>query len=154
MLSDMLANMDGILWIVAAIFFLTAGLGVMNTMLMATHERVHEFGVLKALGTSPWRIAGDVAAESLVLAALGTVLGVVLGGGAALWLGAHGIDTVRLAGETSFAGIAFDPVWRATVRAADLINPVLMMWVASVVAALYPALLAARLDPVRAMGRV
>ena len=153
MLSDMLANIDGLLWIIAAIFFLTAGLGVMNTMLMATHERVHEFGVLKALGTSPWRIAGDVAVESLVLAAFGTLLGVALGGAAALWLGAHGIDTVRLAGETSFAGVAFDPVWRATVRAGDLVSPVLMMWLTSVVAALYPAVLAARLDPVRAMGR-
>jgi ABC-type lipoprotein release transport system permease subunit len=153
MLSDMLANIDGILWIVSAIFFLTAGLGVMNTMLMATHERVHEFGVLKALGTSPWRIAGDVSAESLVLAALGTLAGVGPGTAAALWLAAHGIDTARLAGETSFAGVAFDPVWRASLRARDLISPVVMMWLAALAAALYPAALAARLDPVKAMGR-
>jgi ABC-type lipoprotein release transport system permease subunit len=154
MLSDMLANVDGLLWIVAVIFFLTAGLGVMNTMLMATHERVREFGVLKALGTSPWRIAGDVATESLVLAALGTLVGVALGSAAALWLATHGIDTVRLAGETSFAGVAFDPIWRASMHPTDLIAPVLVMWVTCVAAALYPAVLAARLDPVRAMGRV
>jgi ABC-type lipoprotein release transport system permease subunit len=153
MVSDMLANVDAMLWIVGAIFFLAAGLGVMNTMLMATYERVREFGVLKALGTSPWRIAGDVAAESLVLAVLGTLGGALLGAAGALLLERRGIDIARLAGETSFGGIATD-VWRAQFEAVTLPLPILAMWGVCVLAALYPAALAARLDPVRAMQRV
>jgi ABC-type lipoprotein release transport system permease subunit len=151
--SDMLANVDALLWIVGGIFFLTAGLGVMNTMLMATYERVREFGLLKALGTSPWHIALDVAAESLVLAVLGSVLGAALGTAGALLLQHHGIDTLRLAGETSFGGLAFDPVWRAQFEPLALPLPVVAMLGICVLAALYPAALAARLDPVRAMQR-
>jgi ABC-type lipoprotein release transport system permease subunit len=53
MLSDTLGMMDASLWIVAAVFRLAAGLGVMNTMLMATWDRMPELGMLRALGTTP-----------------------------------------------------------------------------------------------------
>lgn len=153
-LSDMLAMADVALWVFAGIFFVTAGLGVLNTMLMATHERVREFGLVKALGAAPARIVRDVALEALLLAVVGTTLGTVLGAGVAHGLERHGIDTSALAGDLSFAGVAFDPVWRAALEPRALVAPMLVMWVTAVVAALWPALLAARLDPVRAMERV
>jgi ABC-type lipoprotein release transport system permease subunit len=154
MLSDMLASISGALWVFAGIFFLAAGLGVMNTMLMATYERMREFGLLKAIGASPWRIAGDVAAESLVLAALGTFAGGAFGVGLARWLAAHGIDTTRYAGETTMMGVAFDPIWRASLSPETIVVAVACMWAVCLVAALYPAALAARLVPVEALGRV
>jgi ABC-type lipoprotein release transport system permease subunit len=151
-LSDMLAMMDAWLWIFGTIFFLAAGLGVMNTMLMATHERVHEFGLQKALGSSPWRIVRDVAAEALTLGVVGTAAGAAFGAAAAAWLRGHGIDTSALAGGIQVAGVAFDPVWRAApVGAADVVGPVVATWAVAVLAALYPASIAARLDPVVAM---
>jgi ABC-type lipoprotein release transport system permease subunit len=153
-LSDMLATMDVWIWIFGAIFLLAAGLGVMNTMLMATHERIREFGVLKALGTSPWRIARDVAVEALVLAFAGTLLGVALGAAGSAALERHGIDTTAFAGETSIGGIAFDPIWRAALEVSALPAPVLIMWAICVLASLYPAILAARLEPVQAMQHV
>jgi ABC-type antimicrobial peptide transport system permease subunit len=146
--------MDVSLWIFGSIFLVAAGLGVMNTMLMATYERTREFGVLKALGTSPWRIVRDVAVEALVLAVVGTALGAAVGAAGALVLERHGIDTSALAGGVSIAGVAFDPVWRAALRAGALPAPVVAMWAVSVVASLYPAVLAARLEPVRAMQHV
>lgn len=153
LLSDMLNTMRGFLWIFGAIFFLASGLGVLNTMLMATQERIHELGVLKAIGTSPWRIVRDVAAEAFLLGLLGTAVGTVLATLASLWLARHGIDTRLFAGETSFAGVAFDPIWRADLDAASLVAPVAILWGTCVAAALYPAALAARLDPVEAMRR-
>lgn len=48
----------------------------MNTMLMATHERVREFGLIKALGGTPGGIVRNVAAQALLLA---MVVGVALG---------------------------------------------------------------------------
>jgi ABC-type lipoprotein release transport system permease subunit len=154
MLADMLANLDVMLWIFGGIFFFAAGLGVMNTMLMATHERIREFGVLKALGTSPWRIVADVATESLLLALVGGLAGAALGAGGAVWLSVHGIDTRTFAGQTSFAGVAFDPIWRAAFQPDGLVVPVLVTCAVCVLTALYPAVLAARLDPVRAMQHV
>lgn len=153
LVADMLNMMDASLWIFGTIFFLASGLGVLNTMLMATHERTHEFGVLKAIGTSPGRIVRDVAVEALLLGIVGTLVGAALAAAASLWLEGHGIDTRRFAGETSFAGVAFDPIWRAALGRDALVAPVAILWATCVVAALYPAILAARLDPVEAMRR-
>jgi ABC-type lipoprotein release transport system permease subunit len=151
-LSDMVEMSGTSMWIFGSIFFIAAGLGVLNTMLMATYERIHEFGVLKALGTSPWRIAGDVAAEAWVLGLFGSAAGLVLGVAVSQWVKVHGIDTASFAGETSFGGVAFDPVWRALLTPRAIVIPVLAMWLTSVVAALYPATIAARLRPVEALN--
>ena len=153
-LADMLALFDAAMWIFSGIFMVAAGLGVMNTMLMATFERIRELGVQKALGATPLRVAGDVAAESVLLAVVGSVVGTAVGVALSVWLGRHGIDTSRLGGDLSFGGVAFDPVWRAVLVPRELVVPIVGMWVASVAAALYPAALVARLDPVRAMQHV
>jgi ABC-type lipoprotein release transport system permease subunit len=152
-LSDMLAMADGAMWILGAVFFTAAGLGVMNTMLMATYERIREFGVLKALGASPIRIVLDVVTEALLLAFAGTLVGAAVGLAASQLLARHGINTARYAGETSFAGVAFDPIWRAAPNYGDAAQAIVLMCVIAVATSLYPALLAARLKPVDAMRR-
>jgi ABC-type lipoprotein release transport system permease subunit len=154
-LSDMLHISNASMVVFAAIFFIAGGLGVMNTMLMATYERIPEFGVLKALGATPWRIVRDVCTEAWLLAAVATILGALVGVGASLVLQRVGLDTSSYAGaETTIAGVAFDPIWRAAFRPAMVVRTVLPMWIMCVLAALYPAALAARLDPVKSMTHV
>lgn len=150
-LSDMLTVVDVAIWIFGSIFFLVAGLGVMNTMLMATFERVREFGVLKALGATPLRIIGDVFAESMLLSFLGTLLGIGFGVSVALYLQTHGLDTSRLASGTVIAGLAFDPIWYARLSVKCVVLPVAVMWIICVASCVYPALIASRLDPVKAI---
>jgi ABC-type lipoprotein release transport system permease subunit len=152
--ADMVTLMDGFIWVFGLIFGLAAGLGVTNTMLMATHERVREFGLVKALGGTPGRIVRDVTVEASLLAAAGIALGVALGVLGALYLQRHGIDTSRWAGGFSVGGVAFDPVWRAALTARGVFVPVVVMFVAAILPSLYPAGVAARLDPVHAMNRV
>lgn len=154
-LSDMVNLFDVSMWFFWAIFFLAAAMGVMNTMLMATFERIREFGVLKALGTSPWRIMGDVAGEAFVLAVVSSVIGIVMGVPVALYLQEVGLDmSVFASGDVTIAGVAFDPVWRAAISAQSIYMPVVVMWVVCLLASLYPAAIAARLDPVKAMVHV
>jgi len=147
-LSDMI-EMSGVsMSLFGAIFFVAAGLGVMNTMLMATYERAHEFGLLKALGTSPWRIVRDVTVEAWLMAFIATLFGMLSGIAAAYALQEFGLDTSKLAGEIHIGGVVFDPVWRAALSLHAVIRPVIIMWIVCVLAALYPAVMSARLDPV------
>ncbi|MFC1896347.1 ABC transporter permease, partial [Thermodesulfobacteriota bacterium] len=152
--SDIINLFDAFMVIFSAIFFLAGGLGVMNTMLMATYERIREFGILKALGTTPWRIVRDVVVEVLVLAAAATLLGTIAGVAGSCYLAEVGIDTTAFAGQTSVGGVAFDPIWRASLSGADVLGTVGVMWVVCALAAIYPGTKAARLDPVRAMQHV
>ncbi|MEQ8163718.1 MAG: ABC transporter permease, partial [Smithellaceae bacterium] len=66
----------------------------------------------------------------------------------------YGLDTSALAGETTIAGVVFDPVWRAALSIEAVAAPVVIMWIVCVLAALYPAAMSARLDPVKSMHRV
>jgi len=156
-LSDMVNLFDASIWLFGMIFFLAAALGVMNTMLMATFERIREFGILKALGTTPWRILRDVTAEAFVLSLVSTVIGILVGLALSYYLKEIGLDTtIFISGDSSvsIAGVAFDPIWRATISMKTVLMPVLVMWAVCVIASIYPATIAARIDPVRAMTRI
>jgi ABC-type antimicrobial peptide transport system permease subunit len=137
-------------WVFAFIFSLGAGMGVMNSMLMSTFDRIREFGVLKALGATPWRIVRDVAAEAFVLTALFSVLGTLVGFALNVYLHQHGLN-IYTGNDLKVAGIAFDPIWRATLTAKGVMTPAVLMIVVGVCASLYPAVRAARLDPALAM---
>jgi putative ABC transport system permease protein len=64
---------------------------ILNTLLMSVLERTREFGMLLALGMRPGQIGAMVWIELLSLALLGCLIGLLIGGGATLWLQARGI---------------------------------------------------------------
>jgi len=154
-LNDMLNSMNGVLFLFGLVFFLAAGLGVMNTMLMATYERIREFGLLKAIGASPWRVLREVTAEALVLALASTLVGGAVGVFFGWYFEHFPIDlTVFSADGFSTMGVAMSPLWRATLSPETIWIPIVMMWIISLLAALWPAVKAARLDPVKALSHV
>jgi ABC-type antimicrobial peptide transport system permease subunit len=113
---------------------------------------MREFGVIKALGTPPWRIVRDVAAEAALLGLLGIILGVILAWPFYWLLNTYGIDTSSFTdGSMSFSGVAFDPLWKAYIGPREVFLSALMMWSFCVIASIWPAVLAARLDPVAAI---
>ena len=146
---------DVAIWIFGLVFLLAAGLGVMNTMLMATFERIREFGILKAIGTTPWRIVRDVALEAWMLALVSTAVAVVLGGLGAWYLKIQGLDLSIFSSRSfSIAGLAFQTQWKGVLTVGVVLIPVVAMWLVCVLSSLYPAIKAARLDPVRAIHHV
>jgi ABC-type lipoprotein release transport system permease subunit len=154
-MSDMLNLFDAGIWIFGMIFYLAGGLGLMNTMLMATFERIREFGMLKAIGTTPWRILRDVTVEAFVLSVAASIIGLGIGLAGSYYLQVVGLDTSVFApGSYTVAGIAFDPIWRAAISIKTVIYPVVVLWIVCLLASLYPAAIAARLDPVKAMSHV
>lgn len=156
MLSDMVNMTDAAMAVFSLVFFLAAALGVLNTMLMATHDRVREFGMLKALGTRPALIVRDVLVEALLLALVAALLGSLLGGGVSYYFEVSGgMDLTRWqGGPLTMGGIPFEAVYEFVLSGRRVLSAVLAMCLMCVLASLYPALKAARLDPVRAMSQV
>ena len=152
-LSDMVNVSGASMGILSGIFLLAAGLGVLNTMFMATHDRVREFGMLKALGTRPRRIVGDVLVEALVLSGFAALIGAVLGSAVCLYFEASGgLDLTRWQGESlTMSGMPIAAVYQFSLHPARVATAVVTMSAVCAAAALFPALKAARLDPVAAM---
>ena len=132
------------------IFGIAASLGVMNTMIMSTYDRMREFGIIRAIGTTPWRILKQVSLEAILMTIFASIIGVVIGLSVALYFQKYGFD-VSGSGNMSFGGVVMDPIWRANVSVGIVFLPVVLMMLTSIVASIYPASIAARIKPVEAI---
>ncbi|AJQ92089.1 ABC transporter permease [Gynuella sunshinyii] len=125
-------------------------LGVLNTILMNILERTGEFGVLKAIGTSPWRIYLQILLETLLLALLSCVAGLII----ALPLNYYFTHIgITLAEPMEISGLVFEKM-TGIMTVPTFLNPVIIICLASVAVAMLPAIRAARLVPLDAMRRL
>jgi ABC-type lipoprotein release transport system permease subunit len=138
--------------IMLIIVFSVASLGILNTMLMAVFERMYELGLMLAVGLKPVRLVRLIFMETLMLAGISEVLGFALG---LLWswrLVVKGWDLTGLFGEGfEYTGFAFENVLRAALWPEGMLRCAGIMLLISGLAALYPAVRAARLKPVEVM---
>jgi ABC-type lipoprotein release transport system permease subunit len=141
--------------LVLVLVFIAAAAGVANTMLMATFERTREFGMLLALGTRPARIVSLVLTESMALGMMGAILGSAVGIALVLVTHRTGIDYATLAGggpsELSFAGLRWSLRFYPTLDVADVVRAIAAVCITSLLASVWPAYRASRLQPVRAL---
>ena len=124
---------------------------VLNAMLMSVFERIREFGIMKAIGVTPWQIIRLVYTETFVQAVLAAVFAAVLGWSAGNYFQINGIDLTSMSEGTSFGGVAMDPVWRAYITTETLVLPIVSLFIISALAVVYPAVKAAVIQPVKAI---
>jgi len=132
------------------IFTIAAGLGVMNTMIMSTYDRMKEFGIIRAIGATPWRIIKQVSLEAIILTFIASIIGTIVGLSAALYFQKYGF-VVSGQGNFSFGGVVMDPIWKASVSLGIILLPIGLMMLTSILSSLYPASIAARIKPVEAI---
>jgi len=134
------------------IILLIVTIGVINTLLMSVMERLREFGVVLALGSSPARLRRLVLLEALLLGLVAAMVGCLLGALATWYLVEVGIDLQSFIPETlEFGGVVFDPVLRAAWDLGWMAKIALYVVGLTLLAALYPAVKAGRITPVEAM---
>jgi putative ABC transport system permease protein len=132
--------------LIGGISLLVASFGISNTMIMSIRERTREIGVMKAIGGSDGEVMRIFFVEASLIGLTGGALGV---------LGGWGID--RMA-NTLANGWILKQVGQAVRRIEFFSIPwylsagaILFAIIISLVAAIYPALRAARVDPIKAL---
>ena len=120
--------------IIAAISLLVGGIGIMNIMLASITERIREIGLRKAIGAQNGAIFAQIIVESAVIAILGGILGVAASYGLVYLLGV--LSPTQNTPEIRWSAMAIAFGFSAVV---------------GVLAGIYPAIKAARLDPIQAL---
>ena len=136
------------------LFYGVAGLGILNTMLMAVFERTRELGLLQALGLKPGRIRRIVIAESAMLGLLATATGGTLGFAAQYWMVNTGMDMSVNGKGLEYMGLTLDPVIKGTYDVPTTVFTLVFVFVVCVGASVWPAFRATRMNPVDAMRTV
>ncbi|OGO28609.1 MAG: hypothetical protein A2Z16_07740 [Chloroflexi bacterium RBG_16_54_18] len=122
---------------------------IINTLIMAVFERTREIGIFSAIGMRSRRIMAMFLAESSLLAIGGILLGLVLGALAVAYLERNGFYIGNMA--VGGGGFLIRDTVYAKFSLEGTINVTIMAFIVTMLAGLYPAALAARMEPVEAL---
>jgi ABC-type antimicrobial peptide transport system permease subunit len=136
-------------YVIDAIIMLIVAVIIANTLLMAVFERIREIGILAALGMKRGQIMQMMLFESAIVTLAGIAVGVALGLAGVGYLTQNGLSTGEMAAAAG--NIPMGAVLYA--RFVPVTFAWLALWtlVIALLASLYPAWFAARLEPVDAL---
>jgi ABC-type antimicrobial peptide transport system permease subunit len=121
---------------IALISLIVGGIGIMNIMLVSVTERTREIGIRKAVGARRWDILFQFLIEAIVVTSIGGLLGVIAGWGA-----------TQIAMNWDIGGADNE----YAVTAQWVLLGIGVAAVTGIIAGVYPAWRASRLDPIEAL---
>ena len=130
--SSISSNVFGLAIMLTSVFLVVGGIVIMNIMLASVTERTREIGIRKSLGARRRHIVMQFLVESAMMAASGGVVGVLAGMGV----------------STLVRNLTFMP---ATTPVSAIVVSLLLASSVGIFFGIYPAMRAARLDPVEAL---
>ena len=120
---------------------------VTNTLVMAVFERTREIGILAAIGMKGRGIMAQFLAEAALLATGGVIGGLIIGGALVAYFTVYGIYI----GDYGITGVLFEDRIYAHLTLENTVNLAIATYIITLIASLYPARLAARMEPVEAL---
>jgi len=136
-------------WFMYGVLVILVAFSVLNTQLMSVLERTREFGIVMSLGVTPGRLGRLVLLETMMIGFLGLVFGALLGGLLTYYFSVNGFSYPGLdeiAGQFNLP----DRIYPDPSAISLFVGPS-FVFLASLLAALYPAARLHWLQPVQAM---
>lgn len=148
-IASLLSMVNVSLTIMALILFGLVLFGIVNSLFMSVYERMYEFGVMKAVGTSKFNITAMVLLEAFWLGVVGSLIGAILGFGLIEHYANAGINF----GDITFSGVMFDkPLYTIIDWSRIWIYPAATL-LFTTIAGIYPGIHAGNLNPSEAMRK-
>ncbi|MDP4271258.1 MAG: FtsX-like permease family protein [Bacteroidota bacterium] len=135
--------------IIMVVILLALCFGIINTMLMVVLERVHELGMLMAIGMNRRRVFGMIMLETIFLSLTGGVLGMGVGYLVIHHYYLYGLDLYFW--KEAYESIGYSSVIHPFIAAKDLLQTTSMIIVTGILSALYPAYKALKINPADAI---
>jgi ABC-type lipoprotein release transport system permease subunit len=131
------------------ILFGVVALGIINTLFMSIHERMFEFGVLRAVGTRPLSVARLIFFEAGSLAIVSIILGNILGLIITYIVSLTGIDYTGI----EFSGVTFRELLYPELNWLQFIKYPFWVFLFTVFTGIYPAIYAAKMSPAESLRK-
>lgn len=148
---ELLAARRQLMAVISFVVILIAALGIVNTMLMSVFERTREIGTLMALGMTPGEIRLLFLLESALLGAAGGLMGSAVGGVLLKYFATVGVTFTQ---TSQFINLPVGTTFYAEFSWGTIVLFFALAQVVAVLAALYPAYIASKQEPVQALRHV
>jgi lipoprotein-releasing system permease protein len=132
-----------VMGLILSLIVMVASLNIIGTLILVVLTRAREISILRAMGTAKGTIRGLFMIEGLIIGVVGTTLGTILG-----LLGCAGLDRYQYPLDTDVYYLDSLPV---VVEPNTVVSVVIAAILISFLATVYPATLAARIDPVEGL---
>jgi len=133
------------------IIMVISALVILNTMLMAVVERTHEIGIIKSMGMRNGGVVALILVEATYIGLLGVFIGGLIGSGLSLLAQNTGLNFTRMMEKMEFEFAFFSPIIYPKFTLGILLGAAVFCLATTLVAALYPARKASRMEPVEAL---
>ena len=151
-LFDAIAMERHVMFFLLMFIILVAAFGIMNTLITMTVQKTREIGVLKALGARTWQVISVFLIQGMVIGIFGVVSGLVLGMSLIRWRNEVSQWLASVLGVEIFPRSVYQfSSIPAEVVPRDVAMICISAFVICSLAALVPAWIASRLDPVKAL---
>ena len=141
--------MDTMMALFMVIILGALGFGIVNTMLMVVLERTKELGMLMAIGMTRKRIFLMILYETVFLALVGAVVGEILSVLVIHYFGQTGIDLSNYA--EGMESVGYSAMTYPMLEPYRYIQITVLVVITAIVASIYPALKALKLEPAEAI---